>query len=174
VTRFVFLDRDGTLVRDPGYVHRLEDYQLLPGVVPALQRLAAAGFGLAILTNQSGIGRGIFPASAYHAFAAQLEADLARQGVRIAGSFFCPHAPGVGCACRKPAPGLFWAARDALGAELGTSFAVGDSLRDCEGGLAAGCRAAVLISAQAPASLPPGMLLASDLATAADRILALG
>ena len=96
VTRFVFLDRDGTLVRDAGYTHRVEDYALLPGVAAALRRLAAAGFGLAIVTNQSGIGRGLFDEGAYRAFEAHLEADLARQGVVIAGSFFCPHRPDAG------------------------------------------------------------------------------
>ena len=106
MSRFVFLDRDGTLVRDAGYVHRIEDYALLPGVVPALRRLAAAGFGLAVVTNQSGIGRGLFSLADYHAFERHLEADLARQGVPLAASFFCPHRPDEGCACRKPAPGL--------------------------------------------------------------------
>jgi D-glycero-D-manno-heptose 1,7-bisphosphate phosphatase len=173
VTRFVFLDRDGTLVRDAGYTHRVEDYALLPGVVPALRRLAAAGFGLAIVTNQSGIGRGLFDEAAYRKFEAHLEADLARQGVAIAGSFFCPHRPDAGCACRKPAPGLFFAARDALGAELAASFVIGNDRRDAESGLAAGCRAAVLIGADDAGPLPPRTLRARDLAAAAEKILAL-
>ncbi len=170
--RFVFLDRDGTLVHDGGYVHRLEHYRLLAGVVPALARLSASGFGLAILTNQSGIGRGLFSESDYHAFEARLEQDLARQGVPIAGSFFCPHAPDAGCPCRKPAPGLYWAARDALGADLGASFAIGNELRDVEAGLAAGCRAALLIGPEPPAPLPARALHAPDLSGAAERILA--
>jgi len=172
VTRFVFLDRDGTLVHDGGYVHRLDDYRLLPGVVPALSRLEAAGFGLAIVTNQAGIGRGLFSESDYHAFEARLERDLARQGVRIAGSFFCPHPPDAGCGCRKPAPGLYWAARAALGADLALSFAIGNARRDTEAGLAAGCRAAVLIGPERPATLPAHTLHAFDLAGAADQILA--
>jgi D-glycero-D-manno-heptose 1,7-bisphosphate phosphatase len=171
VRPFVFLDRDGTLVRDMGYVHRLEDYALLPGVVPALRRLHEAGFGLAIVTNQSGIGRGLFDEAAYRAFEARLETDLARQGVPIAGSFFCPHAPDAGCACRKPAPGLFTAARDALGAQLGASFAIGNDLRDVEAGLAAGCRAGVLVAAERPARLPQRALHAADLGAAAEEIL---
>jgi len=171
VTRFVFLDRDGTLVRDAGYTHRVEDYALLPGVVPALRRLAAAGFGLAIVTNQSGIGRGLFDEAAYRKFEAHLEADLAHQGVVIAGSFFCPHRPDAGCACRKPAPGLFWAARDALGAELGASFVIGNDLRDAEAGLAAGCRGAVLIGDGHERPLPPRTRCVESLLAAADAIL---
>ena len=174
MTRFVFLDRDGTLVRDTGYVHRLEDYALLPGVVPALRRLAGAGFGLAIVTNQSGIGRGLFDETAYHAFEKHLEADLARQGVAIAGSFFCPHRPDAACACRKPEPGLFLAARTALGAELGASFVIGNDLRDAEAGLAAGCRGAVWIGPERPARLPPQTLHAESLAAGAEEILKLG
>ena len=170
-TRFVFLDRDGTLVRDGGYVHRLEDYALLPGVVPALRQLAAAGFTLAIVTNQSGIGRGLYDESAYRAFEAHLEADLARQGVAIAASFFCPHRPEEGCACRKPAPGLFRSAQAALGAELGASFAIGNELRDAEAAIAAGCRGAVLIGHEPPPQLPARTRHAPDLAAAAALIL---
>jgi D-glycero-D-manno-heptose 1,7-bisphosphate phosphatase len=174
MSRFVFLDRDGTLVRDSGYVHRVEDYELLPGVVPALRRLAAAGFGLAIVTNQSGIGRGRFGLAEYHAFERHLEADLARQGIHIAASFFCPHRPDEGCACRKPAPGLLLRARDVLGAELGASFVIGNDLRDAEAGRAAGCRGAVLIGAARPERLPPETLHAADLAAAAEQVLKLG
>jgi D-glycero-D-manno-heptose 1,7-bisphosphate phosphatase len=172
VRRFVFLDRDGTLVHDPGYVHRIADYALLPGVVPALRRLVAAGFELAILTNQSGIGRGLFAESDYRSFEAHLEADLARQGVPVAGSFFCPHRPGDGCACRKPAPGLFWAARDALGAELAASFAIGNEPRDAQAALAAGCRAALVLGAGGGEALPPGAVRVGDLAAAAEWIAA--
>mgnify|MGYP003391849695 CR=1 FL=1 len=73
VGRFVFIDRDGTLIRDRGYVHRLEHYELLPGVVDALARLVRAGFGLAVVTNQSGIGRGYYDEAAYQRIRAHLE-----------------------------------------------------------------------------------------------------
>jgi D-glycero-D-manno-heptose 1,7-bisphosphate phosphatase len=172
VSRFVFLDRDGTLVRDHGYTHRVEDYALLPGVVPGLRRLAAAGFGLAIVTNQSGIGRGLFPLADYHVFERHLEADLAAQGVPIAASFFCPHRPDEGCACRKPAPGLLLRARDVLGAELARSFVIGNALRDVEAGLAAGCAGAVWIAGERPAELPAGAHWAADFGAAAELVLA--
>lgn len=169
--RFVFLDRDGTLVRDHGYVHRIEDYALLPGVVPALRALAAAGFRLAIVTNQSGIGRGLYDEAAYRAFEAHLERDLARQGVTIAASFFCPHTPDAGCACRKPRPGLFHAAAVALHADLGASYAIGNEPRDAEAALAAGCRGAVVIGAAGPA-LPARAQRAADIAAAAALVAA--
>ena len=171
MTRFVFLDRDGTLVRDHGYTHRLEDYALLPGVVPALHRLASAGFGLAIITNQSGIGRGLFTLADYHAFERRLERDLAAQGVHIAASFFCPHRPEDGCACRKPAPGLLLRARDVLGAALDQSYVIGDALRDVEAGLAAGCAGAVLLGGSPPPALAPRVHAAADLGEAAEWLL---
>ena len=172
MSRFVFLDRDGTLVRDEGYTHRLEDYALLPGVVDALGLLRDAGFSLAIVTNQSGIGRGLFSEADYAAFEAHLEADLAARGVPVAGSFHCPHAPEAGCTCRKPEPGLLLQARDGLGADLGASWMVGDALRDAQAGARAGCRGSVLLALQAPPErLPKNAVLATDLDAAARHIL---
>ena len=172
MTRYVFLDRDGTLVRDHGYTHRIEDYALLPGVVPALRRLAAAGFGLAIVTNQSGIGRGLFGLADYHTFERHLEADLAAQGVHVAASFFCPHRPEDGCACRKPAPGLLLRARAVLGAELAQSWVIGNALRDVEAGLAAGCAGTVWIAGERPPGLPASAHWAADFGAAAEAVLA--
>jgi histidinol-phosphate phosphatase family protein len=115
VKRYVLLDRDGTLIRDVGYPHRLEDYELLDGVAPALRRLVDAGYRLAIVTNQSGIGRGYFGYSDFERFHARLLADLSAAGVSIDATFLCPHTPDDHCECRKPAPGLLWRA------ELATS-----------------------------------------------------
>ena len=173
MARFVLLDRDGTLTRDAGYTHRLEDYALLPGAAEGLRRLAGAGFRLAVVTNQSGIGRGLFGEADYEAFQKRLAEDLAARGVRLEGSFHCPHVPDAGCACRKPRPGLLLRARDALGAELARSWMVGDDRRDVEAGLAAGCRA-VWLRDDEPArdALPDGVLVARDLPEAAARILA--
>jgi histidinol-phosphate phosphatase family protein len=145
VNRFVFLDRDGTLVRDTGHPHRLEDYALLPGVVAALRRLADAGYRLAIVTNQSGIGRGLFGQADFERFQARLLADLEASGVHVEATFFCPHLPDAGCRCRKPEPGLLWRAREELGADLAQSWVIGDSARDCGLARRAGCRGAVRV-----------------------------
>ncbi len=144
---FVFLDRDGTLVRDRGYTHKLADYELLPGVRKGLLRMSQAGFALAVVTNQSGIGRGYYGEADLQAFQAHLCADLERSGIRLEGTLFCPHLPEAGCTCRKPAPGLLWRAREELGADLGASWVVGDRLIDLELARRAGCRGAVLVVA---------------------------
>jgi len=169
---FVFLDRDGTLTRDRGYTHRLEDYALLPGVVPALRRLVEAGFGLVIVTNQSGIGRGLFTHEDYERFERHLEQDLARQGVPVAASFFCPHAPDAGCRCRKPAPGLLERAATTLGIDLSRAWMIGDARRDAEAALAAGCAGAIWLHPTADETLPPRTHAADDLAHAVESLLA--
>ena len=161
MNRFVFLDRDGTLVEDAGYVHRLEDYRLLPGVVDALRRLVQAGFRLAIVTNQSGIGRGYFTREEFERFQARLLSDLSEAGIPIEASLLCPHPPDAGCACRKPAPGLLLRAQQELGADLASSWVLGDAQRDVEMAQRAGCAGAVRVGSEGV-----------DLAKAVDTILA--
>lgn len=178
MSRFVFLDRDGTLVRDTGYPHRAADYALLPGTGRALARLRTAGFRLVIVTNQSGIGRGLFGESDFRSFQKLLLDDLAAAGVEIEATYHCPHAPDAGCGCRKPAPGLILRARDDLGADPGQCWVVGDADRDIAVAARAGCRGAVRVGA-APGRPPPPerpaeFFDAADLEAAVDQILAAG
>jgi D-glycero-D-manno-heptose 1,7-bisphosphate phosphatase len=173
--RYVLLDRDGTLIRDTGHPHRPEDYEPLPGVAPALRRLLGAGFRLAIVTNQSGIGRGWFDWPTYERFHARVLADLAAAGVAIDATFVCPHAPDAGCTCRKPEPGLLLRARDALGADLAATWMIGDTDRDVAAARGAGCFGAVRVGVAAPvASRDPLGLEARDIAGAVDAILGYG
>lgn len=162
MNRFIFLDRDGTLVRDTGYPHLAEDYELLPGVIEGLRALSEAGFRFAIITNQSGIGRGLFDEAAFQAFNDLLLADLGDAGIEIAGTFFCPHAPDTGCQCRKPLPGLFEQASRKLAIHFANSWTVGDAPRDLEAGRSAGCGGALLV----------GTPEVPDLRSAASHILA--
>lgn len=174
MSRFVFLDRDGTLVRDLGYTHRIEDYQLLPGVGSGLRRILAAGYRLAVITNQSGIGRGYYSAEQYRAFQAHLVEDLARQGVPIEASYFCPHHPDAECACRKPRPALLHRAERELGADLARSWVIGDSAVDVELAQRGGCRGAVLVltgSGYASSEAPPEVPRAASFEEAAGIVL---
>jgi histidinol-phosphate phosphatase family protein len=171
VRRYVLLDRDGTLIRDTGHPHRPVDYALLPGVGAALRRIADAGYRLAIVTNQSGLGRGLFDWATFERFHARLLSDLAAEGVSIDATFVCPHAPGAGCPCRKPAPALVLRARDVLGAVLGESFVIGDTDRDVGAARQAGCRGVIRVGVAAPRPGGDGFAHeAIDLAAAA-RIL---
>jgi D-glycero-D-manno-heptose 1,7-bisphosphate phosphatase len=130
----VFLDRDGTLVRDPGYLHDPALVSLLPGVVEGLRALAQAGWPLVVVSNQSGIARGLFGPGAFHSVMARIEELLAPHGVRFAGAYYCPHHPDFTgpCTCRKPGLELFQRAARELGLDLRGSWFVGDKVQDAE------------------------------------------
>lgn len=168
---FVFLDRDGTLVHDAGYTHRVDDYRLLEGVKPGLKRLVAAGYALAIVTNQSGIGRGYYGEADYLRFQRHLEADLLAAGIPIVASLHCPHLPDAGCGCRKPEPGMLDRAQRELGADLARSFVIGDGPGDLGLAARAGLRGAVLVltglGEATSQETPPSVPRAADLVAAA-------
>jgi len=105
----VFFDRDGTLMRDAHYIKSAEQVQLLPGAAAAVKRINDAGIPAIVVTNQSGIGRGLFTIEDYERVRARFEALLAAEGARIDASYYCPHHPSVTepCDCRKPGTKLF-------------------------------------------------------------------
>ena len=136
----VFLDRDGTLVVERGYLTDAADIELLPGVPEALQRLRSAGYLLVVVSNQSGVGRGFFSAATVHAAMARLRRTLRARGVELDAIYFCPHRPEAGCACRKPGVALLERARDDQEINLARSAMIGDKLIDAETGRRAGGR----------------------------------
>ncbi|WP_034388901.1 HAD-IIIA family hydrolase [Deinococcus sp. YIM 77859] len=149
--RAVFLDKDGTLIPDVPYNVDPALIRLSPGVGKALRALHGAGFALVVVTNQSGVARGLFPASALEGVEARLRELLAAEGVPLAGFYACPHHPGGAvaeyardCDCRKPRPGLLRRAAAELDLDLGASWMVGDILNDVEAGRRAGCRTVLL------------------------------
>lgn len=144
----VFLDRDGTLVRDFRHGADPAALTLLPGVAPALRRLQAAGYRLVVVTNQAGVARGLFTVDEARAAGRHVAALLGAAGVRLAGYYLAPyHADGVvpryavAHPDRKPGPGMLVRAAAALRLDLARSWIVGDSLADVGAGLAAGTRA---------------------------------
>jgi D-glycero-D-manno-heptose 1,7-bisphosphate phosphatase len=136
----ILLDRDGTINVEVDYLSRVEQVQLLPGAAPGLRRLAHAGFPLAVVTNQSGVGRGYFTEETLARIHRELVARLEVEGVALGGIFHCPHRPEEKCACRKPAPGLARQAAAALGGDLARSFVIGDKECDIALGINVGAR----------------------------------
>ena len=144
--RAVFLDRDGTLNKDTGYIHRKQDWQWLPGVVETLKRFHAVGYLLVVVSNQSGLARGMFGEDDLRALEAWINEDLAAQNAVIDAWYYCPHLPEVTgpCDCRKPEPGLILRAAADLNIDLARSWMIGDRVRDVQAGLAAGCSCVLL------------------------------
>ncbi len=166
---FVLLDRDGTLLEDAGYVHRIADYRPLPGAIEGLCLLQRAGFGLAVLTNQSGIGRGLFSEEDFQSFQAHFIHDFATQEVQIEATYFCPHSPETGCNCRKPATGLLEQARRELDIDLLRSWVIGDKPEDIELARRADCRAIYVLTGEGARRRDE---LDSDVITSADVLAA--
>ena len=128
----VFLDRDGTLNYDPGYLKVAAELKLLSGVGPALARLKGAGARLVVVTNQSGVGRGIFTLKDLEMIHARLEGLLERENAALDGIYFCPHHPDDGCHCRKPEVGMVERAVSELHLDLRRSYLIGDHARDIQ------------------------------------------
>jgi len=128
----VFLDRDGTIVHDPGFLRDPDAVRLLDGAAGAIRRLNDARWLVVTISNQSGIARGLYTTADYHAVQRRLMELLAADGARIDASFFCPHHPEVTgpCDCRKPGTRLFQDARQALGVDFARSWFVGDRPSD--------------------------------------------
>jgi D-glycero-D-manno-heptose 1,7-bisphosphate phosphatase len=133
-------------VHDAGYVHRIADYRLLPGVVEALQTLRDAGYRFAIVTNQSGIGRGLYTADDFARFQEHLFDDLAARGITIEATYVCPHLPDAACTCRKPSPASILDARDRFAIDLAASWVIGDHAVDVRLAANAGARGILLLT----------------------------
>ena len=140
----VFLDRDGTLNYDHGYVGKVEDFELFPETVPALKKLFKSGFLLIIITNQSGVGRGYFKMANVRKIHRYLENVLAKEKIYLAKIYVCPHRPEENCRCRKPKPYFFNKATAEFNLDRKKCFSIGDKERDVEAGKAAGIKSFLL------------------------------
>ena len=133
----VFLDRDGTLIEEVDFLSRVEELKLFPFTRDAVDLLKSNGFQVIVITNQSGIGRGLFEAEAMHAIHRQIQLEL---NGAVDAFYFCPHLPEGGCYCRKPSLGMIEAAGRDLSIDMSRSWFVGDKDLDVEIGLNAGLR----------------------------------
>lgn len=170
---FAFLDRDGTLIEDRGYAWRLDDYAPLPGAYEAVARLRSAGYGVIVVSNQSGIGRGYFGAADHARFEAHLRADFASNGAPLDACYHCPHLPDAGCDCRKPATGMIERACREHDVDLARSCVIGDKAADVELARAAGCEPVLVLTGQGRAqraALRGPVAVVDDLAAAVTHL----
>jgi D-glycero-D-manno-heptose 1,7-bisphosphate phosphatase len=162
----VFIDRDGTLSEERGFIDRLELFELFPWTADAVRLLNRAGFVVVVITNQSAIGRGIIDESFLDTVHGEIDRHLARSGARIDRYYFCPHHPEAKlpeyrlvCRCRKPEPGMIEQAVRDLDLDPARSFMVGDRLIDVACGHGAGVRSILVRSGHSAykAGTPPGL-----------------
>lgn len=142
----VFLDRDGVINMDsPDYIKCWAEFNFIPGSLDAIANLTRSGLAVIVITNQSVINRQMVALTELEAMHRQLRRAVRNSGGRITDIFHCPHRPDEGCDCRKPKPGLIFAARDRHGIDLARAVMVGDSVKDILAGRAAGCKRTVLV-----------------------------
>ncbi len=147
-----FLDRDGVINRDHGYVYRIADFEFLDGALAAAAELAQAGYAVVVVTNQAGIGRGMYTEADFDRLTDWMRARFAGAGAPLAGVYHCPHHPTLAqgtlrqaCNCRKPAPGMLLDAARDLGLDLAASVLFGDKCDDMRAARAAGVGQRVLL-----------------------------
>lgn len=139
--RALLLDRDGVINQDSrDYIRSPAHWRALPGALEAMARAHRAGYRIIVISNQSGLARGLFGVRDLNAIHRRLSEELARYGGRVEAFFFCPHAPQEECDCRKPRAGLLLALRDRLGLDLTRTPFVGDRLSDARAALSVGAR----------------------------------
>ncbi|MFT6926954.1 MAG: D-glycero-D-manno-heptose 1,7-bisphosphate phosphatase [Psychromonas sp.] len=150
--RAVFLDRDGVINTDNGYVSQRDDFEFIDGVIDACKVLKEKGYLLVVITNQSGIARGYFSEEQFHTLTEWMDWSLADRGVDLDGVYYCPHhaEKGIGeykidCDCRKPKPGMLNSAIADLNIDAGQSILIGDKVSDIQAGLAAGIKTNYLV-----------------------------
>jgi D-glycero-D-manno-heptose 1,7-bisphosphate phosphatase len=149
----LFLDRDGVINIDHGYVHRKEDCVFVDGIFDLVRAANEAGYRVIVVTNQAGIARGYYSDAAFHAFMQWMQDQFARRGATIDHVYYCPHHPDAGsgalriaCACRKPAPGMLETACAEFDLDMAASLLVGDKESDIEAARRAGVGRSFLLS----------------------------
>ena len=176
--KLVILDRDGVINHDSDhFIKSPDEWTPLPGSLHAIASLNQNGWRVAVATNQSGIGRGLFDVHALNAMHAKMHKALAAVGGRVDAVFFCPHLAEDECDCRKPKPGLFIGIGERFGVPMSDVPMIGDSHRDLEAGAAAGCPVMLVRTGKgestlARGDLPAGALVFDDLAAAARHLIA--
>lgn len=173
--KLVILDRDGVINYDSdAYIKTPEEWIPIPGSLEAITKLNHAGFKIAVATNQSGVGRGLFTETTLKAIHEKMQQALAQEGGHIDAIFYCPHTPAEQCSCRKPKPGLFYAIANHFNCSLTNVPVIGDSMRDIEAAIQVGCKPILVQTGKAiDESIihQYSLLIFPDLAAAVEDIL---
>jgi len=175
--RAVFIDRDGTIIRDFHFIGKPEKVELLPGAADAVAKLNKAGWPVIVVTNQSGIARGYFTEADYERVRARLDELLRSHSAHVDASYLCPHHPDISgpCECRKPGPLLFVRAAHERGLATKGSWYIGDKLRDVQPAAELGGHGVLIPNEETPAeevqSARKDFAVASSLDEVVDRIV---
>jgi D-glycero-D-manno-heptose 1,7-bisphosphate phosphatase len=175
--RAVFLDRDGTIIEDAGYLRNPAGVRLLPGAAQAIARLNQQGLVVVVVTNQSGIARGLLTEDDYNATERRVDELLALEGARIDAHYFCPHLPELSgpCECRKPGSLLYRQAAERFGIDLSRSWWVGDRVRDVLPAESLGGKGILVLTGvgndEANTASSRGFITTRDLGTAVQIVL---
>ena len=143
--KVIFLDRDGVINREDGYLHKVADFRFIDGIFKACKYFQSLGFKIIVVTNQSGISRGYYQETDFHILTKWMLAKFYSQHVNILDVIFCPHGPNANCKCRKPKPGMLLNARDKYGIDMAESWMIGDKESDIEAAKAAGVNKTILL-----------------------------
>ncbi len=148
----LFLDRDGVINLDHGYVGKVEDFEFVEGILDCIQRFQEKGYQPIVVTNQSGIGRGYYSLEDFEKVTAYMLQKMQEHGIAIDRShvFFCPHAPNEGCNCRKPKPGMFLQAKKRFSIDMSASVMIGDKPSDIEAAKKVGVGRTVMVEKDRP------------------------
>ena len=172
----VFLDRDGTIVVEKGYITAANDIELIPGAAPAIIRLREAGWKVFVVTNQGHVAKGMITEDELGVINFRMVSMLGAEGAELDGIYACIHHPDYSgeCDCRKPLPGLLERAASEHGVDLASSVMIGDTMRDLEAGRAAGARSVLVLTGKGKVASTEdhgAVHVAPDLASAVDWLL---
>ena len=174
--KLIILDRDGVINEDSdAYIKGPDEWKPIKGSLAAIARLTKAGYRIAVATNQSGVGRGLFDLATLAQIHAKMQQAVTSAGGRIDAIFFCPHPADSNCGCRKPRPGMIHEILHRFGVAPAGVIVVGDALRDLQAAASAGCQPVLVLSGKGRATmqaggLPPSTLVRVDLAAVASEI----
>lgn len=174
----ILLDRDGTITKPGDHIHKIADLEFLPYAIEGLKKLQEFGYKLIIITNQAGIGRGLYTEEDYFIFKNEMYRRLENEGIFITAEYFCPHHPekGIGkykidCNCRKPKTGMLEKAIKDFSLDVRKCWLIGDNLSDILAGRGAGCRTIHVLTGECKIPITYADFIASDLVNAADYII---